>query len=434
MTIYRFWSGLETIGGNIVEIRTEKARVFCDFGMVVSKDSNEKSEELSELEHLLTTNQMPRIPKLFETEEFKSIILDSFDEDTYKTALFISHLHLDHMQGLKYLPKEVSVYLSQNAYKLFQALVEIDEEQAVDCTLIPFKFEESITIEDITVLPKITDHDTVGSSALFIEAPDLRLIHSGDVRLSGEHPDYVLRWIEEAHDWQPDVLLLEGTSFSFEPEESDEKKSRSEKDVQIDFEEVMENNSRKTIVINPYIRNIERLVHLDSTAEKCGRTFIWEWEFARVMQTFYPEKRWTVLKESLKHESEVFDQEVVSLDEIVKSPEQYVLQNSYPNREFLQYLTDGLYLHSNGEPLGDYDPRFLLLQDQLKQEGFEFISLGASGHANQEELIKIAKSVHAKYTVPWHTFEPERFFERLTENGLDSFLPEYGVEYRTDTE
>lgn len=430
MTTYRFWSGLETIGGNIVEIKTNKARVICDFGMVVAKELHEKMEELSELKYLLETNQLPLIPKLFETEQFKNKVLDAGD-DSIETAIFISHLHLDHMQGLKYLPKNVSVYLSQDSYTLFQALVEIDEEQAVQCTLIPFSFNQPILIEDIEVMPKLSDHDTIGSSAFFITAPDLKLIHSGDVRLSGNHPERVEKWTEEAREWNPDILLLEGTSFSFDQEEAIEKTARSEKDVLIDFEEVMENHLQETIMINPYIRNVERLMHLDSTAEKSGRTFVWEENFAKVLQTFYPERKWTVLKESLKTESELIDGDVVSLEEIAESPEQYVLQNSYPNRDHLFHLKGGVYLHSNGEPLGDYDPRFVLLHEQLEQEGFEFISLGASGHASQEELITIAKTVDAKQTVPWHTFEPKRFLEQLTKNGLDSFLPEYDVEYTT---
>ena len=46
MTTYRFWSGLKTIGGNIVEIRTEKARVLCDFGLSVAGQLPEDTEGL----------------------------------------------------------------------------------------------------------------------------------------------------------------------------------------------------------------------------------------------------------------------------------------------------------------------------------------------------------------------------------------------------
>lgn len=97
MTYYRFWSGLHTIGGNIMEVQTAQARVICDFGLSVGGDTEQVDETLSELEFLLATNQLPSIPYLYETESFKKIKLASVNESTLKTTLFISHLHLDHM-------------------------------------------------------------------------------------------------------------------------------------------------------------------------------------------------------------------------------------------------------------------------------------------------------------------------------------------------
>lgn len=432
MTIYRFWSGIETIGGNIVEVRTDKARVLADFGLAVSRDTAKKAEDISELEYLLLTNQLPLIPEIFDTTTFKQVVLDAVTEDSIETALFISHLHLDHMGGLQYLPANTTVYLSKESYELFLALVEIEEDITVQCKLIPYEFDEQIRVGDIAVLPKKSDHDTVGSSAFFIEAPDLKLIHSGDFRLTGNHQQFVQKWAEEAKEWQPDVLLIEGTAFSFDSEEKNEesKISRFEADLIVELQSILK--EKEIIVLNPYIRNVERLILFSTEIEKQGREFVLEQPYAHVLHAFYPEKSWTVLKETVKQPSVDYIKKTVDLASLKAMPDKYVLQNSFKNLEYLEIFDKGIYLHSNGEPLGDYDPRFEQLQNMLKQRNFDFISFGASGHATKEDLLKIATLINAKLTLPWHTFEPKAYSDALKESGLYTFVPEYGVNYTVD--
>ena len=59
--------------------------------------------------------------------------------------------------------------------------------------------------------------------------------------------------------------------------------------------------------------------------------------------------------------------QAISLTDIARDPQHYVL----PKIDFdhLERLTDmpiTTYIHSNGEPLGDYDPRFAQLKDWLE--------------------------------------------------------------------
>lgn len=71
MTTYQFWSGLKTIGGNIVEIRTDKARVLCDFGLSVAGQLPEDTKGLSEAEYLIQTGNLPAIKNLYSREIIK---------------------------------------------------------------------------------------------------------------------------------------------------------------------------------------------------------------------------------------------------------------------------------------------------------------------------------------------------------------------------
>lgn len=128
MTTFQFWNGLNTIGGNIVEVRTEKARVFCDFGLTGIGQTLEDTDGLSDSEYLIVNGYMPAIPGLYDTTDFQTLELSSFEESSLETAIFISHLHLDHMGLLKYLPETTTVYLSEATEKLYQTLIEVGEE------------------------------------------------------------------------------------------------------------------------------------------------------------------------------------------------------------------------------------------------------------------------------------------------------------------
>ncbi|MEC6748406.1 MBL fold metallo-hydrolase [Marinilactibacillus sp. XAAS-LB27] len=433
MTAYQFWNGLKTIGGNIVEIRTDKARVLCDFGLTVAGQTPEKDGEKSELEQFVESGSLPAVEGLYNTELFKEVALKSYTEETLETAIFISHLHLDHMGGLRFLPSQTKVYLSHESYKLYNELININEDRAVDCELIPFDFDQEVEVGDITVLPKHSDHDTVGCSAFFIETPELKIIHSGDFRLSGINPERVLKWAEDAREWQPDVLLIEGTSYSFdENSEKQDRKLLNELTLKQELEDLIAMNTEALFVINPYIRNVERLKTFDDLVKEQGRTMVWEQAYANILHVFYPQDRWTILEEVDTTSSTESIQAAISLKTIAQQPGLYVLQNSFKNIHLLELVSKVVYLHSNGEPLGEYDERFSQLKNFLEIKEFEFLSLGASGHASREDLLRVAKIVNARLTIPWHTFNPELFCQDLRSKELNAIVPEYETIYQRE--
>lgn len=441
MTTTRFWNGLETIGGNIVEVSTAKARVICDFGLAVADNTASPITSGSELEKTIDKGMLPAVPGLYNTEAFEAVTLEGIEESELKTALFISHLHLDHMGGLRFLPEEVTVYLSEESYKLFQLLTAVDEESKVNCTVKPFKERECMTVGDITVEAHLSDHDVRGTCAFFIESPDLKLIHSGDFRLDGRHPERVMNWAMKANAWKPDVLLIEGTSFSFDEtdinaEETGLEKSEEEKvtytedNLRSELTNILDHTTEGLIAFNPYIRNVERLLDIDDTVGLSDRTMVWEAAYAYVLDGFYPGRQWTVLAETATDSIvDTLNVETVSIEAIHQRPQAFFLQNSMKNLELLADFPGSLYLHSNGEPLGDYDPRYQVMLDFLAEAKISFQSFGASGHATKETLLEIAKVVDAELTIPWHTFSPQSFYQALIQEGLSSFLPEYEENY-----
>ena len=73
--------------------------------------------------------------------------------------------------------------------------------------------------------------------------------------------------------------------------------------------------------------------------------------------------------------------------------------------------------------LWDYDPEYAQMLRQVEAAGFEFQRFAVSGHATPEDILTIAKTVDATWTIPWHTFNPERLEQALEAIGLQPFMP-----------
>lgn len=416
MTIH---SGLERIGGNIVEIATERVRVLTDFGVGIGDSDASDEHQMSDLEQHLLAGSLPRIEGIFETDQFQRVTLADRQTDQRPLVVILSHLHIDHMGGLIYLPSDATVYMSESTWRLYQQLIQLGLEQLPACQMVPVNEDEWIDVEDISFCLKKSDHDVPGVASIWLETPDAKLIHSGDFRLHGTSPEDVLDWARAAHEWQPDILLIEGTTYSKGTDEGkvdnqeESNKARlylaSEAALVAEFKQLLKQQDQ-LIAINLYERNIERIVALHRAAQQLDKTFVMETAIAQLVRAFYPDEKIVEWSPAVR-------------DEILTQPSKFILQNSYAHIDRLAEIGAGLYLHSNGTPLGDYDPEYAQMLSQVEAAGFEFQRFAVSGHATPEDILTIAKTVDATWTIPWHTFNPERLEQALEAIGLQPFMP-----------
>ncbi|MFT8917767.1 MAG: MBL fold metallo-hydrolase [Oenococcus sp.] len=392
-----FLNGLNTIGGNIVSFTNGKTRIIMDFGVPSDPRDGDSTSDL------IQQGILPNTPELFDAKAQQL-----FDHQ----AIFISHLHIDHIGALKFLKAELPIYMTTDSKKLYEDLIASGDEAAV-ANLQAVDYERPVKVGPFSISFFKSDHDIIGASAIRVVDDEGHIfVYSGDVRYNGPDPQSVAHWAKSVAKPQADLFLLEGTSFSFD----DEKGDHAEKivpDVEGSLVELFSDklSSNHLLVINPYPRNVARLYALEQAAREFGRPIVWEKFYADLLKQFYSQTHPLILGKE------------VDLSEIIAYPENYVLQNSFQILDNLADFYQPIFLQMNGEPLGDYDPRYRVQQEKLQKFAAEFIYAGASGHAVKSDLIKIAQQVKAKLTIPWHSFKPETEARVLEEAGLRVKLP-----------
>ncbi len=437
-----FWGGLDTIGGNIVSIEYGEYRIVTDFGALagvnvmnlLSKDTTSTHLDLGEL---------PAIEGLYPKAAIGEFGLESFEESNLNTIVCLSHLHLDHLGAFGQLPEELPIYALEEAVDFYMQLEETKLLPSYDVNWQKVTAESPIQHGPFEIVFHESDHDTVGAASIFIKTPDMRIVYSGDFRLSGFQPDKVLNWAQKARDFDADLFLVEGTTFSHsasEPNPVDVSlgeltqaiNAPNEIKLMNSIEAIIQENPNYLVAFNGYPQNIERLLVLAELVTTLGRTLVMDQTYFNLMK-HYLTGFLNVKYLDLSYEShaELAD-DAVSLEMLNEMPQYYILQFDYERHEHVFALPAGIYFHSNGMPLGSFMPEYEPYVRRFVEAGWDFYHANVSGHASQNDLLLVNYLVQAKVSVPWHTFRPDVYAEAIEEIGMKTWLPEYHVVYTTD--
>ena len=261
-----FHSGVLTIGGTIIEIAYEDSHIFFDFG----SEYNPSAEvQPNDLQGLLDENLVPYLNNVFDPK----IPLIGYEskENTFKnTAVFLSHIHLDHSKIVNYLNPEIPLYTLEGTKSLLNTLninndfiFPLYEKQASNTReVVGVKENEVVEVGKIKVKVMPVDHDAYGASGLVIETPDLTIAYTGDIRLHGYRENDTLNFCKASENC--DVLLIEGVSVSFQEfgDPIRETEAVNEPELIEKINEVVNNNPNKQITFNYYISNVERILNI----------------------------------------------------------------------------------------------------------------------------------------------------------------------------
>ena len=143
-----FHSGVLTIGGTIIEVAYEDSHIFFDFG---SEYNPAAKVNPTDLQGLLDEKLVPFLDNMFDPK----IPLKGYEskENNFKnTAVFLSHIHLDHSKIVNYLNPEVPLYTLEGIFQcsspchqetydneeLIKKMIEQQKDMKIPTSLIPY--------------------------------------------------------------------------------------------------------------------------------------------------------------------------------------------------------------------------------------------------------------------------------------------------------
>lgn len=414
ITIHR---GTHEIGGNCVEIATEKTRIILDIGMPLFNEDREPHDSSAlrrqSSERLRQTGVLPQVSGLFD------------DDEQRPDAILISHAHEDHTGLLRHTPTETPVYTSVGTSKMMQAGARFAGQPA-----LPQQRHRELhsgqptQIGDFTVTAFSVDHSIYGAQAFLIEADGKTVLYSGDLRMHGRKPGMHKSLIEAVQGRTIDVLLMEGTHINHP-------NHRGPNEYELENEIVGHIQSAPGLVFASFSpQHVDRLVGFFRAAKKTNRVFVADAYTAFVMhliasETSLPRPESTAgLKVFFpRYFEETYEKKMladfhtrmsparIELEEIRSNPSQYVMlfRPSMLDSDFGGNLPKGatcLYSRWSGYL---QNPDWLATTEALAAADGELIEAHTSGHIFYDDIVSFVGRVNARTVVPIHTFEPEKF-------------------------
>lgn len=414
-----FFGGTRTIGGTICRVKTPSAQLVFDMGHVVRPASPMFSGPLRprSTADLRAVGILPDIPELYTHDQRGNL------------AICISHNHLDHTALLPYMANEISIFSTKETCKILRLISEAAIEDQPPLRVIGVEPEEWRSVGDLQFQFVPVDHDTPGAAAIFITAPDVRLVYTGDLRFHGWRPEVSRAFVEQARRFEPDVLLIEGTRAGDEA-----RPQVTEQELLRLIVEAMAGEARM-VYFNAYPRHPERVLAFARAAREAKRLPVFEARTLYVASHFtdgLPEDIHVWADDELPDPVARWlkDRGLPSLEasDVRKAPSDFAVELAYDR---LWRLIDigaaapGLYIHSNGAPLGPFDPAWDNLQRWLAHFEVTFRAIGTSGHAALDEIEQAIEAIRPRVYLPIHSFHPER----VIASGIPRVLPEERVDY-----
>ena len=322
-------------------------------------------------------------------------------------AIFITHAHEDHIGALGHLWSELGAPVYARNFTSKIALRKLEENgQSGRIVNVVSSWPDTTKVGPFEVSYLPVPHSIPESSALVIDTPKGRLIHSGDFKLD-ENPV-----VGEAFDhemWQkvcsPGIraFICDSTNVFSENE------GRSESEVAPEIKKLIENCS-EMVVATTFASNVARIKSIAEAAEKAGRSVC-------------------LMGRAMKRMIEVsLEAGVLSDFPNLISPED---AKAVPKRNLLLIVTGSqgerraasaqlangkyqgmtlsagdLFLFSSKTIPGN-ERGVIKIINQLSEKGVDVVDDSSgkyhvSGHANRPELSKIHEIVSPQFLLPMH--------------------------------
>lgn len=424
--------GASQIGGNKVLLEDRDTRIFLDFGEPFGMAENYFFEWLKPRDRfgLRDYFHFDLIPKI------KGLYDENWLEDTdfpYSPpefdAIFLSHMHFDHVWHIKYADRKIPIHLGaaadviRNSWETTGASVDFRDHK-----YLPFRTGSRIKVGGLEIEPIHVDHSIPGAYGFLIHTSDGCVVYTGDLRVHGPRADMTREFVNRAAREHPIAMVCEGTRVTDE----DPREDLSEKGVEDRTKKLLATH-KKLAVVSFYPKDVDRMRTFRDVARATGRKFVVSTKVAHLLGSLKGDRRIQVpdpmtdpnmlvyvrtgMSRPLKYDARFIDM-LGSNDHIVDAS--YVSKNQDRLIYHLDFMQLGelidvrprpgsLFIRSMSEPFEEDDVQEDVLKNWIASFDLDFHQAHASGHANMQEIFSMVKAVSPKVLVPIHTEHPELF-------------------------
>ncbi len=459
------YGGINQIGGNKILIKDSEESLFFDFGVSYEDRRKFFAEYLKPrsskgIGDYLFFNLIPNLPYLYRDDLISPTGHEQGESDI--KGVFITHPHMDHFGYIPFIREDVPIFASELTIKIIESYETISKGgiESEFCSLKkrPYGFNihhsqweecsrEFNTWDKYNGTIKVDffdlDHSVWGAGGYIIEASDMNIVYTGDLRQHGVRGYLTKQSLKKLEERDIDILIIEGTNVGNETEEDFLKNLIEELmgktlEEKINSEQILKEKALRIVqeTNNPVfidfsLRDFDRLKTFYDVAKNSGRKLVIPLKLAqhiydlsddmgiklednnlRIYQE--PKKMGSFRRsEYSKWERDFLNfPNVVKFDEVKDNLDKFIMVMDYFRLGNLIDLkpSNGIYIHSETEPFNEEQAiDFKRHLQWIKFFNLDYHYLHTSGHMSEEEIFRTIESLSPKYIIPIHTKGIEKF-------------------------
>lgn len=435
-----FFNGTSTIGGVQASVQSEDATVFFDFGVTPNPTGSLFSRSspaptIGRLAAHLRAGMAPLVEGLYDPVQLaptggsvgstvqpmlaEGRLLNgvSILDQSQNTAVFVSHIHNDHCELLPFLNPDIPVLMSSDSVAVYSGLTDVGALPRTKASVVGLEDGEHRAIGGMDLELIHVDHDIPGAAGFILQAGDRRIAWTGDWRAHGHSPERMAAFAERASG--VDLLVTEGTTLR---PDSSPSKPLSETELSERAETLLAGTDGLAFV-TPYPRNLRRLAGLRDAATATGRTLVlrnetlagWRAAVAFGLSGPHPDANGAAIAVLDTGDPGVTfpaDQMQVTVADLRQNRNDFLVELQVPDRWIALAVGAGrgdVLIHTNGQPLGSWDPEWTSLQAWVQALGLDFVWLDSGGHAAPDDLAWLVETVRPAAVAAVHSGFPQLF-------------------------
>ncbi len=454
-----FLGGTDTVGGVHILVRGRTGRLLLDIGIVgnpaIVRDRTlfnafQPPRPGSRLPDYLRAGMAPLVEGLYERGDLapfaavsdatralraRGFALDGDplvdDEPGTDLAVFVSHLHDDHMALLEFVARNVPVIMSDAGARLHGALVAAGALPAVHAEVTGMVPGVADRVGDLALHVIPVDHDIPGAAGVLVETPDGSMAYTGDWRRHGRHPEAMQAFADACAG--VDVLVTDASGA--QPPDT-----RTVQCAQVAEREIapllsdLATNAHRGLYCSFDERNLERHTDVLAVAKAHGRLLvasprtaaIWHAAAAaglpcpRIDDVAVWDDSEGVRDDPQPPASPPFAPQVappptarrVRAADVAADPAAFLCELRSTERARLLDIGAGpgdVYAYLDGYPFGPADPGWPVLLTWMRHLGIRLETISSRGHAWQDDLRWLVDAVRPGMVIPVHTNHPDHF-------------------------